>query len=493
MRSALVAITLGRQMGLSDSDLRDAFYSALLMHVGCVALAHETVETFGDEITMMKAVSRTNLLEAKDWFAKIVPVMTEGMGPFSRLRFIGSLFTKGKAFGLNYDTGACEVGTVTAQRLGLPASTQRAMYEISEYWQGGGAPRGLKGNDIVLPARVARVAADAAFFDDIGDEKVAVEALRERAGGLLDPDIVETFAADPGRYLSDINNGDPRELIMEMEPEPVVEVDVDKLPEVAAAFGDVADLKSPYFHGNSTEVARLSHSGAEQLGLDSAVVDEVQLAGLLRDVGRVGITDVIWEKKGKLTTAEWEQVRMHAYHSERILAAANPLEGVSKIVGMHHERLDGSGYHRSCDKDQLSMAVRVLAAADVYGAMRQDRPHRKALSNDRAKDELTSEARAGRLDPDAVSAILAGEGQTGKATRSDVNPGGLTDREIEVLCHVASGSSNAEVGQALHISRRTAEHHIQHIYTKIGVSTRPGAALFALRHDLLSPSAQENR
>jgi DNA-binding NarL/FixJ family response regulator len=155
---------------------------------------------------------------------------------------------------------------------------------------------------------------------------------------------------------------------------------------------------------------------------------------------------------------------------------------------MHHERLDGSGYHRGCRAQDISAACRVLAAADAFQAMTQPRPHREALTSEQAGDQLVRDSRAGRLDSDVVAAVLAAAGQRRSRLRRDLRPAGLSEREIEVLRLVAEGCSNPQIAQRLYISRRTAEHHVQHVYAKIGVSSRAAAALFALEHDLLSSS-----
>jgi DNA-binding CsgD family transcriptional regulator len=206
---------------------------------------------------------------------------------------------------------------------------------------------------------------------------------------------------------------------------------------------------------------------------------------LLHDVGRVAISDAVWEKPDRLNGYEWEQVRLHGYHSERILAGSERLARLVPMVGMHHERLDGSGYHRGSRSADLPMPVRVLAAADAYQAMTQHRPHRPALAPEQAQLRLLDDARAGILDPDAVTAVLAAAGVDAVVARPEP-PAGLSDREVEVLGLVANGCSNAQIAQRLVISRRTAEHHVQHIYTKIGVSSRAAVALFAMEHGLLA-------
>jgi DNA-binding NarL/FixJ family response regulator len=159
---------------------------------------------------------------------------------------------------------------------------------------------------------------------------------------------------------------------------------------------------------------------------------------------------------------------------------------MAQLAGMHHERLDGSGYHRACRARELPAAARLLAAADAFQAMTQERPHRAALTAERAAEELSGEARRGRLDRDCVAAVLEVAAAGRRPRRRDLRPGGLTEREVEVVRLVAAGHSNPEIARRLVISRRTAEHHVQHVYAKLRVSSRAAVAFFALEHDLIS-------
>lgn len=488
VRTCLVGVALARRMNLDDSNVRDSFYTALLMHLGCVALAHEANAAFGDDIALNRAVARTNLADPGDVASTLVPEMTRGMPPevAARARAF-ALSSDAVEWGRRTDTGVCEVGRNTARRLGLPDSTQVALYHVFESWAGGAAPEGLRGDDIAIASRVARAAMDAAFFGQLGGVDAAVTALRARSGGILDPAVVAAFTEDPRGILAEAESGDPRNRMLDVEPVPVIERSGAQLSEVAAAFGDLVDLKVPFFHGHAREVARLAAGGARRLGLSDAEVGRIEVAGLLHDVGRVGVSNAVWEKPAPLTRVEWEQVRMHAYYSERILASSTSLEPISATAGMHHERLDGSGYHRCSTASAIPMAARILAVADAFAAMIRARPHREPLAEEQAARALTAEAEAGRFDHDATAAILAQTGQQLGARRR-TRPAGLSDREIEVLALVAEGLSNAAVAERLFISRRTAEHHVQHIYAKIGVSTRAAAALFAVQHDLVRPN-----
>ena len=487
MRTCLVSTALARRMGLDGDEVRDAFYVPLLMHVGCISMAHEAAAAFGNELDMARAVSLTDIGDVEDFGRTLIPELTRGMAPPARARVVEYIVAEGIEFGRRFDTGSCEVARATAGRIGLPESTQRALYEVGEFWRGGAAPQGLSGDRISVAARVARVAADAVFFDDVGGAERAVTAVRKRAGGVLDPAIVEVFSAGAGDLLAEAGAemGDPRDRILEVEPGPVLECEPGDVRSVAAAFGDLADLKSPYFHGHAAGVARLAVGAGRRVGLGASALDRLDVAALLHDVGRVGVSNAIWEKAGPLARAEWEQVRLHGYHSERILATAASLEPVAVTAGMHHERLDGSGYHRCSRARDVGVEARLLAAADTFAALSQPRPHRAALAPAEAADVLRSEARAGRLDPDVVGAVLGEAGERDGRRRADLRPSGLTDREVEVLGLVAQGCSNASIAERLFISRRTAEHHVQHVYAKIGASTRAGAALFAVQHDLL--------
>jgi HD-GYP domain-containing protein (c-di-GMP phosphodiesterase class II)/biotin operon repressor len=484
MRSCLIGVALARELELADYEIAEIFYTSLLSHVGCVSFSHEMSSAFGDEFAANMAGAKTNFADPKDIFSTLIPETARGLRPAARARAAAFILTRGRALGRSYDTTVCEVARETARRIDLTEGVQRALFEVKECWNGSGAPRGLRGEEILLPARIARVANEVALFGELGGINLAVEAVKRRAGGVLDPSIVSVFVANAPILLAEADAGDPRVLILEAEPDPIVEKDETELPQLAAAFGDLADLKTPFTHGHSKAVASLAKAAAENMVLDAGIIQRLHVAGFMHDLGRVGVSDSIWEKPGPLTGAEWEQVRLHPYHSERILSTSQALEPVGFIAGRHHERLDGSGYHRGSQARDLNVATRVLAAADAFQAMTEKRPHRESLGAKRAAEELGAAARSGLLDPDAVAAVIQASGQRVGRPRN-LRPGGLSDREIEVLRLVSAACSNREIAERLHISRRTAEHHVQHIYAKIGVSTRSAAAFFALEHDLL--------
>ncbi len=204
-------------------------------------------------------------------------------------------------------------------------------------------------------------------------------------------------------------------------------------------------------------------------------------AALVHDLGRVAVPVRIWEKTDPLTVDDWEQVRLHAYHTERVLVRSPFLAGLAHAASFHHERLDGSGYHRGVAAPSLDPMVRLLAAADAYQAMTEPRPYREALSPAEAADALTGEVRAGRLASEAANAVLEAAGHPSPSIE---RPAGLTEREFEVVGLLARGLQTKQVAHLLQISTKTADYHIQNAYRKMGVSTRAGATLFAMQHGL---------
>jgi DNA-binding CsgD family transcriptional regulator len=227
------------------------------------------------------------------------------------------------------------------------------------------------------------------------------------------------------------------------------------------------------------------------MGLPDADVRAVRHAGWLHDIGRVGVSSAVWGHPGPLTAHQREQVRLHPYHTSRVLDRSPYLRRVGEVAAAHHERLDGSGYFRGAKAAQLPRSARLLAAADVYHAMTEARPYRPAHSAAEAAAEICAQAQQGRLDATAVEAVLAAAGQRASRRRPP-GPCGLTPREVETLGQVARGLSIRQIARELSIAPKTVDGHLQRIYAKIGVSTRAGATLFALSHDLV-PAAAEFR
>jgi HD-GYP domain-containing protein (c-di-GMP phosphodiesterase class II) len=235
-------------------------------------------------------------------------------------------------------------------------------------------------------------------------------------------------------------------------------------------------------------VAELVDRAGALLGYDDAARDSLRASSMLLDLGRVGVSSAIWDRPGRLGPVEWERVRLHSYWTERILRRCPALERLAPPAAAHHERLDGSGYHRAARGSELSSGGRLLAAADMFAAMTEPRPHRDACSPAKAAQALQQEVLAGRLDAVAVGAIVEAAGLPRRRTAW---PNDLTDREVEVLRVLARGLSNRDIAETLVLSPRTVQHHLASVYDKIGLRTRAGAAVFAIANGLV-PADYEN-
>jgi HD-GYP domain-containing protein (c-di-GMP phosphodiesterase class II) len=483
IRSCLLATALARRMDFSERDVGEVYYTTLLQHVGCTAYAYETAALLGgDDIAVRAGGAKVDFANPKEALPYLLFELGKGATPLSRARAVISAIGKRQTIDDELARSNCEVAVHMARRLGLGTGVQRGLNEIYERWDGKGDPRKLAREDIALPARFAQVASQAVLFDRLGGPELASEVIRRRAGTALDPSIADAFLRHGRELLAEITSADASVAVIEAEPEPRRWIPEPRLDEVARAFADLVDLKSPFTHGHSSAVSELAEAAAANLGFTEAEVVCARRAGLLHYLGRAGVPNGIWDKPGRLTTSEWEQVRLHPYHSEQILSRSTALAPLASLAGMHHERQDGSGYYRQATAAMISNGARVLAAADAYQAMTQERPHRPALTPEAAAEQLSSEAAQGRLDAEAVRAVLEVAGHPPVRLTW---PAGLSDREVQVLRLVARGHSNREIAHLLWISPKTAGHHVQHIYAKIGVSTRAAAAMFAMEHDLV--------
>ena len=370
-----------------------------------------------------------------------------------------------------------------AMRLGLSADVRDNLQQVFERWDGKGAPAKLEGDQIALPARIVVLADIVEVFRRLGGTDAAVDMARQRAGGQFDPALAEHFCNRADALLAGFDDAIGWDAVIAGEPALASAISGVDLDAALEAVADFADLKSPYTTGHSRGVAERAAEAARLAGLDETATVEVRRAGLLHDIGRIGVSNAIWDKQGPLSETEMERVRMHPYLTQRTFSRSPRLARLAEVAAEHHERLDGSGYPRGLSGSALSPAARILAAADCYQAMTELRPHRPARTPEDAAGELRGEVKRGRLDGDAVEAVLGAAGH--KSRRRHSGPAGLTGREIEVLVLLARGQSNKEIASRLFISPKTVGSHVEHIYLKIGCSTRAEASLFAMQHGLL--------
>ena len=482
LHSTLIAMRLGERLGVDPETAAQTYYACLLFYVGCTADAEVAAQTFGDDDALTRYAMPVRFGSQPEMMAGFMRALaTSGSpAPVRAVQVVRGLPRAARVF-KGHIPAFCEVAQLLTDQLGLPASMAGLFAHLVERWDGRGIPGQARREQIPLPVRIVQVARDAAFQRMLGGDELAAQVVRRRAGGAFDPAVAARLADEAGEILALDADGSAWEETLACEPGPRLTLEDEAIDRALGAMGNFADLASPYLVGHSAGVAELATSAAQQCRLDAADLVRIRRGALVHDLGRVAVPVRIWQKAAPLTPDDWERVRLHAYHAERVLTRSPFLAALTPVASFHHERLDGSGYHRGTAAAALTVPARLLAAADAYHAMTEPRPHREALSPRQAAETLGQEARDGRLDPDAVTAVLEAAGQ--RVPRMG-RPAGLTEREAEVIGLLARGLQTKQVARALGISIKTADHHVQNAYAKIGVSTRAAAALFAMQHGL---------
>lgn len=479
LRACLLALGIGEALGCDEAAMADCYYVALLRYAGCAADARHRAALFGDEIALGPEIDMVELWQLGPMLAFLHRHGFDRLPPAE----LETLLATGVQRSVEAAVGTCEIGQSLAARLGLGPGIARALGDVFERWDGRGVPGQAYGAEIALAARIVTVALDVELFYRVGGMGSVQTLLRERSGGQYDPAIVTLLQTRP-ELCAVLEAASPWEAVMEREPGPRPLIAEAALDEALRAVADFIDLRLPIMSGHSTAVATLCVQAATRLGLGAADLTTLRRAAYLHDLGTASVSVSVWEKAGALSADEWERVRLHPYYTERVLMRAPALAPLGRLAALHHEYLDGSGYHRQCLAPQLGVAARVLAAAEAYCGMRAPRAHRPALRSEQAAAELRAAARGGRLDGEVVEAVLAAAGHPATA-RQTTRPAGLSKREVEVLVLVAHGLTNREIAQRLVIAPATVDHHIRHIYTKIGCSTRIAATLFAMEQRLV--------
>ena len=474
-----VAMRLADRLGLSSEQRADTFYGCLLFYAGCTTDAATAAAMFPPG-ALLEHFTPAVYGSPRELLRGIMRALADPARPAAVRAVEGALRLPGAARGHRQHIDAmCEVAEMLAGRLSAPAAVGSLFRDLTGRWDGKG-PSDTSGLDLPLPLRVAAVARDTAFQQVIGDVDHALDVARERSGHAFDPAVVAVLDRE---VLSAVESGSVWDEAMETEPSPHRWLRGAEVDDALSAVGDFADLVSPFLTGHARAVSDLAGRAATALGLPADDVVAVRRAGLVHDIGRVAVDAHIWNKPGGLTADEWERARLHAHHTERILARSPVLARLGVIAGAHHERLDGSGYHRGLVGAALERPARVLAAADAFHTAIEPRPHRPARSSEDAAGAVIELAGSGRLDADAAAAVVTAAGERPPRVR---RAAGLTDREVQVVGLVARGLQTKQAGHRLGISVKTADRHLQNAYAKMGVSTRAGATLFAMQHGLVT-------
>jgi HD-GYP domain-containing protein (c-di-GMP phosphodiesterase class II) len=479
LRQTVIAMRLADLAGAGDEVRAATYYTSLLTWVGCATDTSDVAALFGDEMSLF-ADTHDGDLAGLSLAMFMLRHLGRGRSPVRRLTMASQFVaTAGKSVQTVMESHCQSTGEL-ANRLGLGDDVRRPLVQAFERWDGRGVPGAVGAQDLAMAARIVHLADCIEWFHVSGGEQDALDVVRARSGTQFDPELVELFVQHHDDVVAGIDQISAWDEVIALDPNLGVEMDDDELDVALEALADFADLKSPSCTGHGRGVATVAVAAATQLGLPHAEVQMLRRAALVHDVGMIGVPSGVWDEPKAWTLSQQERARTHPYLLERMLARTPMLDRIAHCASLHHERLDGSGYPRGLRGDAISLPARILAVADAQQALTQPRPYRAAFDASVTAASLRAVARAGRLHGQAVTAVLGAAGH--RVRRRAELPGGLTNREVTVLVALARGRSNPEIAAELSISRKTVSSHLEHIYAKLGISTRTEAALFAMQH-----------
>jgi HD-GYP domain-containing protein (c-di-GMP phosphodiesterase class II)/DNA-binding CsgD family transcriptional regulator len=479
LRQCLIATRLAERIGLGERERASVYYTALLVNVGCHTDAHEQAKWFGDDIALKLTKYQ---YEPRSFREAVAMIRRFGAGrtPVDRVRTGVDFALHGRHDAERMIARHAQLAQNLAGELGLSDSVCDALGAAYEQWDGKGWPGTLGGENVPIASRIAQLAEYVEVAQRVNGISGAL-AVTKRSQ--FDPALVGVLRANRGEIFHDLDRVDTWTAVIEAEPALAVVLPDEHYDAALLAIANYVDLKSPFTLGHSRAVADLAATAGGNLGLDGSEARALRRAGLVHGFGKLGVSNGIWDKPGPLAAGEWERVRLQPYLTGRMFQQSKSLAPLGSLAAQHRERLDGSGYPGGLTASAISLPARVLAAADAYQSMREPRPYRPALSADAAAAELRAEVEDGRLDADAVTAVLTAAGH--HIDRRRAGPAGLTGREVDVLRLLALGLSSKEIAARLVISPKTARNHIEHVYTKTGATSRVTASLFAIQQGLL--------
>jgi putative nucleotidyltransferase with HDIG domain len=384
VRTCIIGMRLAKQLGLPMSEQGDLYYALLLKDAGCSSNSSRLFHILSaDEIRAKRDVKLTDWTRV-GWESLQYALTHVATGaPFlQRVRTLVRVAAKQQAESCELVKIRCERGATVARRMGFPESVAKAIRSLDEHWNGRGYPDGLRGAEIPLFARIMILAQTLDVFRVNRGPDAAVEVASRRKQRWFDPELVQVAVslAKSGDLWAGLESDQKVDQVMEMEPQGRrMDLTEERLDDICLAFAEVIDAKSPFTYRHSNGVADAAVAMARRLGSGDDEVAFLRRAALLHDVGKLGVSNNILEKPAKLTAEEWGIMKKHPYHSREILRRITGFEELSEIAASHHEKLDGSGYYRRLNGDQMSLPARILVVADIFDALSAKRPYRDAL------------------------------------------------------------------------------------------------------------------
>jgi HD-GYP domain-containing protein (c-di-GMP phosphodiesterase class II) len=494
-RSCYIGMHIAQEMELPLEQRADLYYAELLKDAGCTTWTSQLADSWlADELAAKVDLqffrNNRNPVDIASWLFKYVAT---GASLRTRATHIVDFLANGRGEMKEGFEATCQVASRIAQRLNMPRAVQDALIHVFEQWDGHGMPYGIEREAIPVISRIVLVTSFLEVFHRVEGRDATEQVALARRDKAFDPEVVDAFlsVAQNETFWTGLERDKVWDSVLSMEPEQSRNryIGEENLKDVALAMADYADLKSPFLAGRSRRVADLSEGIALRMGLSESQVATTYQAALVHNIGIVAVPSFVLNRPQEShTEAEREQLRLHPYHSERVLSRVPALEPIIPIVAAHHERMDGRGYYRGLRGSEIPIGAQIIAVADRFDELTHDTPEGSGREEDQTIDLMRTEV-GGRLSHDAFQALvdeLSGADPSHRhRTRQQDWPAGLTDREVEVLRLIAKGLNRRQTATALFIAEGTVRSHLEHIYSKIGVSSRSAATLFAVENYLL--------
>ncbi len=490
LRSCVLAGWVAERAGCDADVGRTVYWTALLRYLGCTGHAHEVAAYLGDEIA---ARARTLVHDAADpaaVAADVIALATLANPDEDPAAVASRVQETVHAWAVSNFSAGCEVGDRLAERLGLSAAVREALACTFERWNGMGVPRGIAGEAIPLAMRIVHLSHDMEAIARLRSPRRAVEEARDRRGRTYDPALADVFVEHGEAWLGRLEGLDAWQTVLDLEPSPVRRLTGRELDEALVVMADFIDLKSPFLAGFSRRCADLAQRAAHFAGLDARGALLVRRAAWVHDVGLTGVPNTVLDKPGPWSRAERDRFELHSLLTEQVLRRTPTLAALNPVACAHHEHADGSGYHKGADARACHPWAGLLAVTDAFIWLTTDRASGPGLDAEAAATEIRRRVARGWYEPRSAEPVLQAAGH-GRARRTGrpappTFPAGLTAREVEVLRLAARGLTTRQIAESLGISAKTADHHIQHVYAKTGVSSRGAVALWAMEKGLVS-------
>lgn len=409
IRCCWIGMHVGRELGMQDEDLWNLYYTLLLKDLGCSSNAARICELYLTDDLSFKQGFKTvgdSLPQVLKFVLKHTGLQA---GLAERFRAVLTILRDGPQIAHDLIATRCQRGAEIARLLRFPEEVAAGIYSLDEHYNGQGKPEKLAGDAIPLFARIALMAQVIDVFHTADGARAARAEVRQRSGTWFDPQLVKAFerVAESGAFWSMLRSQEIGAAVAALEPaNKVVPVDEDYLDDIAEAFGQVVDSKSPYTSGHSARVALYTDMIAEAMGVSPERRRWLKRGALLHDVGKLGVSNSVLDKAGKLDPEEWQAVQLHAKYTETILSRIDAFAELAVVAAAHHERLDGKGYPRGLTADDISLETRIITTADIFDAITADRPYRGPIPIPKALD-IMADTVGTAIDAECFEALKA--------------------------------------------------------------------------------------